>query len=84
MAMPSAKTTWLGLLIAVLTFATAYLGNDKYQASQIVVAAPDVTTNVAITSLPAGATRSNADINAMIKTLVEDSMDFHVNNSGRH
>ena len=84
MSMPSAKTSIVTLIIAVLGFATAYLGNDKYQAGQIVVEAPDVITNVKITSLPAGTMRSNADIQAMIKTLVEDKMDFHVNDSGRH
>lgn len=82
--MPSAKTSIVALIIAVLGVATAYLGNDKYQSSQVIVEGTDVITNVKITSLPAGAIRSSSDINAMIKTLVEDSMDYHVNDSGRH
>ncbi len=82
MTKPSAKTTWVGVVIGCLTLATAYLGNDKYQSSQIVVEATDVT--VAITSLPAGVMRSNSDINAMIKTLVDAKMKAHIQDSGRH
>ncbi len=78
------KQTLLGLAFAVLAFATSYLGYDKYQASQVIVTAPDITTNVAITSLPAGAMRSNADISAMIKTVVDAKMKAHIEDSGRH
>lgn len=79
---PSQKQTWIGLAFAVLTAITGYLGVDKYKASQITVEATEV--NVAITSMPAGTIRSNADINAMIKTLVEARMKHHIEDSGRH
>ncbi len=73
------KQTWIGLAFAVLTAVTGYLGVDKYRASQIIVEATEV--NVAIT---AGATRSNSDINAMIKALVDAKMKSHIEDSGRH
>ncbi len=82
MGKPTPKQTWVGLAFAALTAATGYLGIDKYQASQISVGATEV--NVAITSMPAGTIRSNADINAMIKTLVNAKMKEHVHDSGRH
>lgn len=82
MTKPTPKQTWVALAMAALTFATAYLGVDKYQASQIVVEAPEV--NVAITSLPASATRSNADINAMIKLLVDTKMKEHITGGQYH
>ncbi len=82
MGKPSQKQTWLGLAFAALTAATGYLGIDKYQQSQIIVEATEV--NVAITSMPAGITRSDQDIKAMIKTLIDAKMKEHVHNSGRH
>jgi len=76
---PTAKQTWVGLVIAILTLATSYLTVDKYQQSQIVIEAPDV--NVAITS---SATRSDEDIKAMIKTLVNAKMKEHITDGKRH
>lgn len=77
MGKPKFKQMWMPLALGLMTLATAYLGNEQYQQSQIVIEAPDVTTNVAITSLPAGAIRSNSDINAMIKILVDTKMKEH-------
>ena len=82
MGKPSQKQTWIGLAFAALTAATGYLGVDKYQASQIIIEAPAV--NVAITSLPASATRSDADIKAMIRTLVDTKMKEHTTGGRFH
>jgi len=82
MGKPTQTQTWVGLAFAVLTAATGYLGVDKYQTSQIVVEAPEV--NVAITSLPASATRSDEDIKAMIKTLVNAKMTEHTTGGKFH
>ena len=82
MGKPSQKQTWIGLAFAALTAATGYLGVDKYQASQIVVEATEV--NVAITSLPASAMRSNADIQSMIDKSVKAEMKEHTTEGRFH
>jgi len=86
MDMPSQKATWVGLVIAVLGFATAYLGLDKYQASQgdttveTIVEAADIRVSVS----GMGQTRSNQDIQAMIDRAVEARMEDHLTKEGRH
>lgn len=79
MGKPTFKQAWMPLLLAGMTFATAYLGNDKWQASQ-----EPTTVTVNVESMPAGTIRSNADINAMIDRAIEARMDTHLNDEGRH
>ncbi len=77
MAKPTLKQAWMPLALAAMTFATAYLGNDKYQQSQIVVEATDV--NVAITSMPSISHihRSTENIQGMIDKAVEAQRKEH-------
>ncbi len=85
MAKPTGKQSIVGLALAILTFATSYLGYDKYEQSQIIVQPSEV--NVAITSMPSGVQhihRSTENIQALINKAVEAKMNHHINKSGRH
>ena len=65
-----------------MTFASSYLGYDKYQASQ-----EPSTVTVNVESMPAGAShahRTTESIQALIDKAVEASMHEHVKESGRH
>ena len=74
MKKPSQQQTWIGLALAVLTFATAYLGLDKYQQ-----VAPDIKVNV--TGAPA---RSDQDIQVMIDRAVNQKMKDHTKGGRFH
>jgi len=81
MKKPTLKQSWMPLLLAAMTFATAYLGNDVYQTSQ---EPTSVTVNVESMPTNNHAHRSAENIQAMIDKAVKAGMDDHVKNSGRH
>jgi len=71
----------MGLILAVMTFATSYLGYDKYESSK---EPANVTVNVE--SMPANnhAHRSVESIQAMIDKAIEARMHTHITSEGRH
>ncbi len=88
MKKPKQKETLIGLALAVLTFATAYLGVDKYQTSQVIVEAADIKVNV--TSMP-GMTphthppdRTDLEIQTMIDRAVNQKMKDHATGGRFH
>lgn len=85
MTKPTPKQTWVTAAIAALTLLSGYLGVDKYQASQIIVEAPDI--KVEVTSLPAHShapSRSPEDLEAIITKAIEVRMHKHITAEGRH
>lgn len=99
MTKPTLKQAWMPLVLAAMTFATAYLGNDKWQQSQEPTVETKVETtveasdiNVAITSMPATFTqhhdhhahRSTENIKSLIDEAIKARMEDHLTKEGRH
>ena len=65
MKKPTQSQTWVGLIMAVLTAATSYLGYEKYEVSK---SAPDITVNVETEH----AHRTTGNINSLINMAIKN------------
>ncbi len=81
MGRPTLKQSWMPLLLATMTFATAYLGNDVYQTSQ---EPTSVTVNVESMPNVSHVHRSTENIQAMIDKSVKVRMHLHITAENRH
>jgi hypothetical protein len=68
MKKPTQQQTWVGLIMALLTAATSYLGYEKYEISQ--AKSPDITMNIT-TPTTEHAHRSTENIQAIIDKTIE-------------
>jgi len=80
MKKPSQQSV-MGLILAVMTFATSYLGYDKYESSK---EPANVTVNVESMPNISHDHRSTESIQAMINKTVESRMNKHIHDEGRH